>query len=559
MANKSTELFSSTERRFAGTMLTPAQAAGNHSYYFELWSETKNQRLGAVKCPYVQRIDAAYIPATELTFTIKSQYEEHEGFRARVFQLQGVSGYTTRDMVAFKAFMNFWELVQEVKSTHLSAFHRGEDIRVILHFPFEGESFYCNLIDGLTYARDRSSNCFSFVWGLKVQATGYAARVWSMPTVIRVFLIKDCSSELDTCHTGLRHPCREVAIKVKEKLDPQSSVISESLEGLHERADDIERKGELTGPDNFQDYNDLLRDGSINLDDSINFIYKQPPSVVARNIYSYIDAIGWMANLIMEAKIGVGMWGVGASLGISLGVPALGWGVSLNASVRAQASVLAPGLSFYFSAAFYQRPRRNPLIDFQQQRPPMEQPTLSTKVGPGERSALEAFERSTGREPQVITFPPLTTGLMNPLQWQDGRWVEPGDIISVPDESGLPNVREPLGVDWRVEGGDFVWNDDAGDFTRVTGSACYLQNWAHRLLTEKGSNRGFPLFGMADLGSDDTQREAMLVAEVQRLTSADPRTRRIVSMSMRVEPPTIYVDVVAELIDGSRVNRTITG
>lgn len=559
MANRAPELFRTNDRRFAGTMLTPAEAAGNHNYYFELRSETRNQLLSAVKCPYVQKLQTTYIPATDLTFTLKTLYEEHEGFRARIFQLQGVSGYTTRDMVAFKAFLNFWELVQQTKSAHLNPFLRGEDIRVILHFPFEGESYYCNLIDGFNYARDRSTASYSFAWSLRLHATGYAAKTWSIPTIIRDFLLKDCSTELDTCHTGLRHPCREAAIRIKERLDTEGTPVLEILDQLDGAALEIEQKGELSGPDNYGNYLDLLRDGSIGLDESLVFLYSLPPASVRRNFYWYLDALGWFSNLIMEAKIGVGMWGVGASIGIALGIPSAGWGLSLGASFHAQAGIFAPGFSAYFVASFMARGIRNPQIDFTNRRPPVVRPVVGAAVEKGEHSALEAFERTTGQEPQVVRFPPLTQGLLNPVQWEDGRWVQPGDVISVPSEDGLPNVKEPLGIDWKVKDGDFVWDDLSGDFVRVTGVDCYLQNLAHRFLTPRGANKAFPVFGLMDLSHEDSRKEAMLVAEAQRLVVADPRTAKIARMEVESDPPTTRLFVDVELINGARITRTITG
>lgn len=526
-----------------------------HNYFFEIVEGERDNIISTIKCPYVSKITGDPQPASVLTFTNSHMYEEHEGYRQRVFTLVGRSGFTPADIQNFQRFRNFFETLQQLKGENLNAFVRGRDIRLVLNFPFEGESYYCNVIRGLAYDRDRSSITYSYVWMLTVVTTGYVARRWTVPNRLKEFLDTECGPESDGCHTGRLHPCRRMAEITRADLPTEANPLADLVDISVPICDEIERQGGLGSRTNTRSYERLNIVSNTMYESAVQWVRSLDVFTFDQYVYQAIDIIGWASNLRMEAQLYRGANGEEIANKVANAVTGGLWG-QVRQSLELLESVGQRGDVRLVNDRFYPRP--GPDLTIQNNQPDdarTQTPVTSVELGPYDVNVYELAFRLYSDPTIGASILALNANLADARTWVGGYPLKPGDKLLVPMIGGLADKDgPPLGIDWKVEEFDFVWDDIKGDFVKVSGRECYLQNTRHRLSTPKGTNRAFRETGVSPIVDEDGQRSTMaVVSDVQQQVLLDPRTKKILKLDYREDGTTVYVDVLAELVNSDAV------
>jgi phage baseplate assembly protein W len=141
--------------------------------------------------------------------------------------------------------------------------------------------------------------------------------------------------------------------------------------------------------------------------------------------------------------------------------------------------------------------------------------------------------------------------------------VSVGDVISVSTTDTISgDVQVPdLGTDLRlgtdkfnltsVAGGDLSTVD--GDYELVSGATCVVQDTAHRLMTDVGSNPYYPDYGSRIpqmIGSKrDSTWQTKITLEVERTLRCDPRVTDVHDISLYQEGTGTFVDYTATIDD----------
>lgn len=521
-----------------------------HDYFFEIVEGERETVLATIKCPYARMVEAEVQPAVVLTWTTDSQYEEHSGIRRRVFNVGGRSGATPADLANFKRFLNFWEELATLKAENVSAFARARDIRLVLNFPYEGESYYCNIVRGVSYRRDRNETTFSFTYSLTVMTTGYVARNWTVANRLREFLETNCGDKDDSCHTGRRHPCRRMAelsvLDMPDEDDP--------LKGLPELVvplcDEIEENGGLRSPRTYGTYQRMYIVGSCGYEAATLWWLALSVEHQDRLFYKKLAITGWVSNLLMEAKVAVGMRGGRFEQRIDNYCTVGQWGGVRN-SWQSRYAYVGADRDIPAFPPFVDGPNPLPANYI---RPPSSVPSREVTLQESDHSVIALSRRLFGDATYASTILELNPSLANLNTWRTGQSLGLGDVLKVPRVGGTVSGTGPsLGVDWKVVDGDFVWDDDAGDFVRVAHKECYDQNTRHRLSTPFNANKAFPGTGITVPRGDDGELRAEDAASaVQVQVLLDTRTDRILRMSADEEPPVVFVHVEIQLVSGEQ-------
>ncbi len=581
-----------------------------HHYFFELVLGERQKILDVIEAPLVNYVAAEYVPAYTGTFTIKSHYEEQNGFRRRVFKMAGRSGFTPTALVFFQRFRNFFEREQRRKAEHKNAFIRGLDYRLIVNMPFEGTSEFCNLT-GFTWERDRSKLSVSYVWALTLETTGWATRPWTNSTELTAELAKICDGT-DNCHTLPTHPCRQSAELSAEAVPavdvgmsdpgglPRGLPPSAAMGAIKRTADSIADAGSTgvvgsaqafqgggTGNVLGELYGELCSLSMESFDAGAAW-WRAMDTVYFDDHAPYmINILGWFSNLTMEAnnyfsRAGLTWAEVGYDLVnyLCAGVPGrlrdyanavrqigedtAGAVTSLSQVINDvdAGNIVFGGRDDVISFASPSS-ERYPIVTVDRRTP-----TTTTEVIASDTSVWDIAMRlyaSRSFGDQIISL----NGLRDHRTWSTGMPLSPGDRLLVPDIAGQVTVRptpnvDILGVDWRVENYDFVLNANGDDLERVTGVGCYMQNMTHRLRTVKDENPVFPGTGVTPInGSDEPQLTAVrIAADVQQQVTLDARTKRIIYLNYDdAQPGAVSVDVLVEPVASStwRLAATYTG
>jgi hypothetical protein len=520
-----------------------------HRYFFHLVRGEVESIIASVEAPLVQTVSVAPSAASKHTFTVNSYWDEHEGFRRRDISIGGRSGYTPEHLQKFAEFRNFFENAEKELATHKNAFSRGEDIRLVVDFPWEGESYYCNINEGggLKYIRDRSAISLSYVWALSLHTYGVATakNVLALQREKIAPFLGD-----DTVHTGRRHPCRKDATDALNTAEPGDPV---SVGGMMDTADeiayDISDKGKC--------YSDLLSEGT-DLYTAQRVAFDQLPTQRADVIRErLIPIMGWMSNVMMEAALWFGLcrritprWILNYVTG------------GRSEELYAAAANLYASFEFAYWQIFGSRRRRY--------TPNTADPTsgervVSTTVTSSDRTVFDIAYRETGDRSMAWRIIELN-GLRDARTWKNGQPIAPGDRILIPKPDGAPKSQfaDLLGTDWKVVNGDFVLDPTGGDFVRVSGEDCYIQNTVHRLKTVRGTNKAFPATGLLDhIGNGNIDfNVAQVVGDVKRQLQMDYRTNRIVKVDVNdSEQLVLDIGITVETITKSRslLSYTYTG
>jgi phage baseplate assembly protein W len=141
--------------------------------------------------------------------------------------------------------------------------------------------------------------------------------------------------------------------------------------------------------------------------------------------------------------------------------------------------------------------------------------------------------------------------------------VTTGDIIQIPTTSVVTGDAQipDLGTDLKlgtdkfnltsISGGDLSVVD--GDYELVSGANCVVQDTAHRLMTDVGSNPYYPDYGSRIpqlIGSKrDSTWQIKISLEIERALRCDPRITDVHDISLYQEGTATFVDYTATIDD----------
>jgi phage baseplate assembly protein W len=141
--------------------------------------------------------------------------------------------------------------------------------------------------------------------------------------------------------------------------------------------------------------------------------------------------------------------------------------------------------------------------------------------------------------------------------------VTTGDIIQIPTTSVVTGDAQipDLGTDLKlgtdkfnltsISGGDLSVVD--GDYELLSGANCVVQDTAHRLMTDVGSNPYYPDYGSRIpqlIGSKkDSTWQIKISLEIERALRCDPRITDVHDISLYQEGTATFVDYTATIDD----------
>lgn len=537
-------------------------------YYLELIDgPSVSNRLDAIECPYVNSVRASFPSAVERTWTIESLYEEHRGFRQREFTLTGRSGFTELQLVRFHKFRNFIEKYQELSALNKNAFVRARDIRLVLNFPFEGESFYATATS-FEYARDPNDSRLSFKWTLKLVTYGFATRKWSVPAAFQQFLDRPGDN---TDHTGIGHRCHRYAIEAIAKAPPGESNLFPGNDDVMDAVDGV-RPGALPKPTTDlsgsglgppSDDADRLRDLWYSTLDAIALTYglwnNLSPFLRARSRLRVTAVLRWYNELHQQAAIGLGLRYE------SIVASAEAYLVSRPGTLDLIGQGNAGPLGFMFSlnASAHRPPSHQP----KRPKPPRAlpfspAPVISATVSGGDLSLADVAQRMLGDRHMWPAIAQLN-GWTNARYDKWGRPITPGMTLLVPAPAGTPSpgADDLYGTGLAIVDGDLVMVGTT-DIGLVRGEANLRQNLNHRMLTERGTNTTFPQFGLAHRVGDSASSDVAgsLMADIKTQVLADHRVSRITKLRVIEDgrSTTLRAEFEAEAITRARTKTSFT-
>lgn len=507
-----------------------------HRYYLELVMGEREKILDVVEMPLVQRVRGNSPHALKSTQTINGTWDESEGFRVRFFEVMGRTGYTSVHFERYHRFRNFVERVVQLKHEHESAFTRGDNYQLILNFPFEGESYYCNVL-GLVYERDRARQSLSKDWSLSFKTRGFATRKWTMPQRRKDYLDSTCGPDDDQCHIGPRHPCRFAA---KRAIDVAPAEMAERFEEkfnvIFEKCDQVYDQGISGG----QSQSDETLNSVANLYGMSATTYEDLSAYSAGLdddlLPLIVDTLGWLSNVMMECKL---IFGTNArELPFYLANYATN---GVYGEVRASAEEVwraVAGFSAMAYSTFWGSGNDKAADAPNFISPP--RPVVEVKVEAGDSTVYDTIVRVFGIADRDIGDVVIASmGMQSEREWGNGAFLKAGDTLLVPNIAGLPRVAGSTlyGSDWLVRNGDFVLNEAGDDVVLVEHEACWEQNMRHRFQTEKQEIRMQPDVGVYPLEAllDPNLNVGRLVSDVKGQALADYRTERITFMQYKDE------------------------
>jgi len=521
-----------------------------HRYYLELVVGEREKIIDVVEMPLVQGIRASSPHALVATETANGHWAESEGFRVRHFVITGRSGYTSVHLERYHRFKNFIERAVALAAENSNAFVRGEDYRVVLNFPWEGESYYCHPLNRV-YDRQRARQSLSLDWSCSFRTYGFATRKWSVAKNRRAYLLSTCGPDDDNCHIGPRHPCRWRAFEATFEEAPPSiySEVQKCMVPVFAQADRVVE--EMSGYDSISTGSSAPLEAIANLYGlsalAYETIYEAAMAIDDINRDFLTPVLGWLSNVMMECKLAYGSRGKTLPFQIADYVTNGAAGEVRAAAMRLW-DTLAMGVDAMYRS-WFESSRQGP----QNSEAVREYSVVEATTLASDSTILDAAERIVGiREVGYVAM--RLMGMLDERTLANGGPLEPGTIIKLPRLTGLLNADNLNGDDWLVVNGDFVMNESGDDFVRVTGDACYLQNLYHRLLTVKGEYPLRPDVGLLDLGDlmDPNLNVGRLIADVKGQVMADHRTTQIKSMRYTDKPGIAEVDVLLEAVTSSR-------
>jgi len=478
-------------------------------YYFELYEDYTaaniNNPTDAVSLQYIHSITKQEPVALIRTRGMdNSVYQENEGFVQATFNLRGRSGDRLVDLVRFQKLRNFMNTYAEKMKENKNALVRSRNTQLILHFPFEAESYFCDIVD-FQYTRTAANSPCSFEFSMTVVTNGRVQRKWVLPMNASNAL-KNLRSSFDRYHKVYPHPCVAQADEELRKLPPEFDPITvEKITGPLEEAVSLTQE-------------EVCFDTAAGLTAQLEWMIWANTLPVTR--------LAWARNqflytLMFAADISdAGQMTSGASLrpcvvpvyNIFLWIPWI-----LGVVRRGTTDATVPGLPI---------------------------PTEVFVCTQGRTNCFDIAETVYGdrsRADDIVTY----NGFLDAYTQNDGNPIDVGDVLYIPRPTGaIVRDGDVYGTDLRLVDGDLV-AVGTSDIATITGYDCYAQNINHRMQTIQGENKPYPNYGLrAYVGqSQSSDVPADLRANVRGQLLADHRTDRILEMRLTELGDKVHVDV----------------
>ncbi len=537
-----------------GLVQLPSHAAVSYNQYYDSKQYPQEYLLqfvvgdgdrveDSVLCPFVHNLQALAPSALTRTFPLDGPvYEEHAGFREKRFRLQGRSGFSEYYLGVFHKFRNFLEKVQEKQKQNRNAFVRGVDYKLILNFAWEGEAYYCSIVQ-FAYIRDKATSRLSFEWSLDLVTNGVVGGKWRVPDNLKAYL--DGGADADA-HWLATHPCHRRAAAALAGASQETKaavgddvlnmdVLDESplqLEVLDE-SPQIDQVIEVRGGLD-QTVNSLAtsRTSGAGFDFGLQRdLYTQATDKSAR-LYDAWDDFDSLQRAEQR-------WNV---------MYILGWLSDLYMGASAS-------LGYVFERVWDQPVPANALPRPRRPLPNLPQPMAAWTTTGGDQTAFDVAAAATGSRNNWRAIVDLN-GMLDARTNGDGSFLGPGQVLLYPLEGGLTGGSEDLyGTDLLVRDGDLVANGD-DDILLVGGLENLTQNIGHRILTTRGENPAFPQFGLQKIVGEKTTENfgGAVLSDIKTQVTADHRVFRL--LELRIDTTG---DVVTATFNVEAVTRARTG
>lgn len=486
---------------------------GNHPhvYTLELYSEgyKSPDKKTTVSLPFVVSVEMDQPNAVTRTWTLRgTPYEEHSGFKQRMFRIRGRSGYTGAHLRRFNKLRNLLEDYAKVSSETMNAFYRANEgvrARLVLHLPWEGDTWDATVIS-FKYQRDTSSSRLSFVYEIVLATNGIFGRQWYTANSVARFNTASYGKDKD--HTKIEHDCYYNAIESKLKAPPLvKRTISDKI--LQRLIDSVREIPERTIFDWYTWYRiwhlaDSLKHA---LWDDYRSITSSD-QLTLRSIFS--NYYRWATDIKIQAEVLVGALFINLKKLKTEDFPA-------NTDINSIA-----------------RPVPN-----------NGQPVISIIVPQGSYSAFDVAASYLGNRNEWLKITTLNQ-MIDARTKNDGTPLQPGDRLLIPAAGvGAVDQENFYGTNLMFRDGDLVTTGDDKDIALVSGLDNFYQNFRHRMLTVRGENRTYPEFGLPKLigDSETSDLAGQVFSNVRAQVLSDHRVASINELTMTTEAGNIDVSL----------------
>lgn len=486
-------------------------------YYLELYDDPKAKPIDTVLCPLVNTLKEVQPLSVARTWVFDgTPYEEHSGFAQRTFVLSGRSGFSFTALSRFAKFRNFLEKYARLSAENKNAFERLKDVRLALNFPWEGESFWCTVLD-FQYQRSIATSRLSYEYQITLVTNGVASCRWQPNDALNYV---NCDKG-DGCHTDPRHFCQSEARK-EVTLAPSdvADVIGASdprLPKLFKLAESTAQGPASAGsfsPSHFQRMW-AEADACFN---AIYLRYRELPEPLRTDARASVVVMSrWLLDLKIQCEIELGSRGFRVGLSVDLST--------------------VDDLS---------RPR--PIAD-------RGQLVRLVTVGRSDYTAADIAGRYLGDRNLWVQIVRLN-GMIDSRTKNDGSPLTESDQLKIPVASGVPFYGDVYGTNFAIIDGDLVVEGDTR-IVLVSGFDNFYQNLKHRLMTTRGRNKAYPNFGLPELiGTVETSDvPGQVLSNVRHQVLADHRVKSLLELSLEEEPGKLEVDFTVETVTDDKVPR----
>ena len=528
---------------------------GHHRYFLELVEGESQTRVASVECPLVNSIQGIMPSAVERTWTMTDLYEEHRGFRQRQFVLAGRSGFLELSLQRFHKFRNFIEDYEQKMAENKSAFVRAKDYRLILNFPFEGESYYCTIMQ-FAYARETNTTRCSFAWSMQLMTQGFASLQWNLPKNIREFLDKPGDND---DHTDEHHPCFRASTAAALEAPPDADSIYSDIGGVitgvrrgRENASGLGKKA--MDPKSSRELHTTATqamDNTYRKWDEAPLAIRQRERETGRLIY----IMGWYNELRQQAGVSLGVQFERINLEADL--------VSTDGQLEFVARGNAGPMGFMLALGQGSRkapPKQRTELGRPRPLPFAPRPVVAATACAGDMSLADIAQRVLGSRHLWVVLQSLN-GWKDARTRGDGAPIVPGMSLLVPAPEGTP---QPTTED--LYGTDLLLDNSTGDLVMVGTTdiavvrdvSNFRQNLNHRMRTERGSNSAFPAFGLQPRVGESATSNVMglVMSDVKAQATADHRVARLTHLNVTEDADRLLVAVEVEAVTRARVSTT---
>jgi len=500
----------------------------SRKYTLELYENDATDPIASIELPYVNSLSMDQPLSVVRTWTLAgTPYEEHSGFVQRTFRIAGRSGYSPMALTRFAKFRNFLETYAKLSRENMTPFTRAKDIKIVLNFLWEGESWWATVV-GFRYQREVASTRVSYAYELTLVTNGVAASRWNPENGINFIT---CSEQEDGCHISPLHYCHakfeEVFLTIPAAAAPAISTPSTL------KVKELTK----TDPQNVPITYNSLSNATIKARSVAGY---DVPSVVLTD-WSYWYRLATLCGLSQKELL----YALQA-LPEPARTLARRWTVTVMryiVDLRLQC-LLQLGIRFI---------RHNDRIDAPNTGVPHRPrplpnkglPVITIQVTQGQSSAMDIAASHLGNR-NLWTQVTLLNGMIDARTKNDGSPLIAGDILLIPSTSGLSNIDPDTfyGTNLLFRGGDLVSVGDR-DIGTISGISNFYQNFRHRMLTTRGHNRTYPDFGLPKLvGSDDmSDVPGQVLSNVRRQTLSDHRVSEINEMTLNEQGGSLDVSL----------------